>query len=78
MTMQNTRAVVETEHGMSEKFSINTGLRQGDAVSTLMFNLVLEGIIRKLDTVGNISRGQEMRAIIRCRISCLLGCYPKI
>jgi len=34
---------------------INTGLRQGDALSTLLFNLVLEGIIRKLDTRGNIS-----------------------
>jgi len=55
MTMQNTRAVVETVHGRSENFSINTGLRQGDALSTLLFNLVLEGIIRKLDTRGNIS-----------------------
>ena len=26
----------------------------GDALSTLLFNLVLEGIIRKLDTRGNI------------------------
>jgi len=55
MTMQNTRAVVETEHGRTEKFHINTGLRQGDALSTLLFNLVLESIIRKLDTRGNIS-----------------------
>jgi endonuclease/exonuclease/phosphatase family metal-dependent hydrolase len=55
MTMENTRATVETEHGRTEKFSINTGLRQGDALSTLLFNLVLEGIIRKLDTRGNIS-----------------------
>ena len=37
MTVQNTRAVVETEHGRSEKFNINTGLRQGDALSTLLF-----------------------------------------
>ena len=53
--MQNTRAVVEIGHGRSEKFSINTGIRKGDALSTLLFNLVLEGIIRKLDTRGNIS-----------------------
>jgi len=55
MTVQNTRAVVETEHGRTEKFHINTGLRQVDALSTLLFNLFLEGIIRKLDTRGNIS-----------------------
>jgi len=56
MTKQNTQAVVETENGRSEKFSINTGLRQGDALSTLLFNLVLEDIIRKLDTRGNITQ----------------------
>ena len=55
MTVQNTRAVVETDHGRTEKFHINTGLRQSDALSTLLFNLVLEGIIRKLDTRGDIS-----------------------
>jgi hypothetical protein len=36
MSVQNTRAVVETEHGRSEKFNINTGLRQGDALSTFL------------------------------------------
>lgn len=55
MTMQDTRVAVETERGKTEKFYINTGLRQGDALSTLLFNLVLEDIIRKLDTRGNIS-----------------------
>jgi hypothetical protein len=54
MSVQNTRAVFETEHGRSENFNINTGLRQSDALSTLLFILVLEGIVRKLDTRGNI------------------------
>jgi sorting nexin-29 len=55
ITVKSTRAVFETEHGSTEKFHINTGLRHGDVLSTLLFNLVLEGIIRKLDTRGNIS-----------------------
>jgi hypothetical protein len=55
MTVQNTRAVVKTDNGRSEKFNISIGLRQVDALSTLLFNLVLEGIIRKLDTRDNIS-----------------------
>ena len=59
MTMQNTQAAVETEHGRSEKFGVNTGLRQGDALSTLLLNLVIEGIIRKLDTRGNVSTKQH-------------------
>ena len=48
MTMQNTRAAVEIEHGRSEKFSINTRLRQVDALSTLLFNLVLRGYNKKI------------------------------
>jgi len=55
MTMENTQAVVELGHGRSEMSGINTELRQGDALSTLLFILVLEGRIRKLDTRGNIS-----------------------
>jgi hypothetical protein len=55
MTVQNTQAIVETQHGRSEKFNINTGLQQGDAVSTLLFNLVLEGTVRKLVSRVNIS-----------------------
>jgi hypothetical protein len=38
MTVQNTRAVVEIEHERSEKFNINTGLRKGNALSTVLFN----------------------------------------
>jgi len=35
---KHTRPVVETEHGRTEEFHINTGLRQGDVLSTLLFN----------------------------------------
>jgi hypothetical protein len=38
-----------------KSFNINTGLRKGDALSTMLFNLALEGVVRKLDTRGNIS-----------------------
>lgn len=33
---------------MTRPFSINSGVRQGDAVSIMIFNLVLEAAIRKV------------------------------
>ena len=34
---------------MSEAFEIREGLKQGDALSTLLFNLVLEYVIRSVE-----------------------------
>jgi len=31
---------------MSEEFSIENGLRQGDALSSMLFNIVLEYVVR--------------------------------
>jgi hypothetical protein len=54
-TLVNSRAVVEVCQGRTEVFNINTGLRQGDALSTILFNLVLEAALSKLDLRGTIS-----------------------
>ena len=62
--------------GMSEGFSVNTGLRQGSAVSPLMFIIVMELISRKVNRRGSIGRilyaddlaimesGQEMEEVL--------------
>ena len=42
--------------GMSEGFSVNTGLRQGSAVSPLMFIIVMDLISRKVNRRGSIGR----------------------
>ena len=48
-TLTNSRAVVEVHQGRRDVFNINSGLRQGDALSTVLFNLVLEAaFIKKL------------------------------
>jgi hypothetical protein len=54
-TLRNSRAVVDTYQGRTEVFNINNGLRQGDALSTILFNLALEAALLKIDLRGNIS-----------------------
>jgi hypothetical protein len=45
----------ERERGRTEIFKIINGIRQGDAQSTMLFNLVLEAAILKINLRGNIS-----------------------
>jgi hypothetical protein len=55
MTLENSRAVVDVYQGRTEVFNINNSLRQGDALLTVLFNLVLEAALSKIDLRGNIS-----------------------
>ena len=54
-TLTNSRAVVDVCQGRTDVFNINNGLRQGDALSTVLFNLVLKAALLKRDLRGNIS-----------------------
>lgn len=54
MTLNNSKAIVKTEEGYTESFRINKGVRQGDALSATLFNLAMEGTIRRLKVHGNI------------------------
>jgi hypothetical protein len=54
-TLRNSRSVVDVYQGRTEVFNVNNGLRQGDAMSTILFNLVLEAALLKIDLRGNIS-----------------------
>jgi Reverse transcriptase (RNA-dependent DNA polymerase) len=51
---------VKIQNDCSEYFETRQGLRQGDALSTLLFNVVLEIIVRraKLQTNGTIFNRQ--------------------
>jgi hypothetical protein len=53
-TLTNSRAVVEVYQGRTDVFNTNNGLRQGDALSTTLFNVVLEAALLKIDLRGNI------------------------
>jgi hypothetical protein len=52
MTLNGSKAVVALESELTNEFEINVGVRQGDILSAVLFNLTLEMIIRKLDVRG--------------------------
>jgi len=52
MTLQKTKSIVKVNGALTGNFEVRKGVRQGDPLSTLLFNLVLEKVIR----AGNINR----------------------
>jgi hypothetical protein len=41
MTLEDSQAQVVTKNNVTEIFNVNVGVRQGDALSVILFNLVL-------------------------------------
>ncbi|XP_045452694.1 phospholipid-transporting ATPase ABCA3-like [Melitaea cinxia] len=56
MTLRNSQSVVRVQTNVSEPFRTNDGLRQGDALSCLLFNIALDKSIHdsKIETKGTI------------------------
>lgn len=49
MTLRQTDCKVKIEGEISKGFEVNQGLRQGDVLSTLLFNIALEKVMRRVD-----------------------------
>lgn len=47
-TLTDTKCKVLIQNILSDPFDITTGLRQGDKLSTILFNLALEKVIRAM------------------------------
>jgi len=54
VTMVGSRATVRVGNQYTPTFPITNGVRQGDALSSIIFDLVLEAIIRKLNNTVHI------------------------
>jgi len=54
VNMAGSRATVRVNNQYTPTFPITNGVRQGDALSSVLFDLVLEAIIRKLNITGHI------------------------
>jgi hypothetical protein len=50
MTLENTHNKVKTQGKLLHNFEMVVGLRQGDSLSTLLFNLYMEKVIINVET----------------------------
>ena len=55
LTMQQTKMKVKVNNRYSEWFETNTGVRQGDPLSDLLFSVVLDSVITKLEVRGKLT-----------------------
>jgi hypothetical protein len=54
LTLKNTRAKVKINNELSESV-VNTGVKQGDPLSALLFSVIMEQVLISLDIKGSIS-----------------------
>jgi hypothetical protein len=54
VTMAGSRETVKVDNQYTPTFPITNGARQGDALSSILFDLVLEAIIRKMNIGGHV------------------------
>jgi len=50
MTMENTQSQVRMQSDLSDLITTKKGLRQGDSLACLLFNLALEKVVRNRNT----------------------------
>ncbi|KAF0753777.1 ribosome biogenesis protein TSR3 isoform X1 [Aphis craccivora] len=58
-TLQNTEIKIKVASELSEPATVRTGLRQGDAQSPILFNLILEKVIRATNCNNGIVLGKS-------------------
>ena len=54
VTMAGSKATVRVDNQYTSTFPITNGVRQGDALSSTLFDLVLEAILQQINITGHI------------------------
>jgi hypothetical protein len=54
-TLQDTKTRVKVNQSYTKYFEVTTGVKQGDPLSTTLFSIVIDNIIKQLELTGNIS-----------------------
>jgi len=54
-SLENTSIKIKIVNTVSETVRVFTGLRQRDALSPVLFNLVLENIVRELKIIDEVT-----------------------
>jgi hypothetical protein len=55
-TMAGSKATVSVDNQYTPTFPITNGVRQGNALSAILFDLVLEAILQKMNITGHIGK----------------------
>jgi hypothetical protein len=66
VTLQDLSRKVKIQGQLMETFSIERGLRQGDALSITLFSIVLEKVMRYIETNLNGTLFNRTRQYIAC------------
>lgn len=58
--MEKTKYRMKVDNELSSPYSVNTGLKQGDSLFPVLFNLALEKVVRELQiSKGGIQINRE-------------------
>lgn len=74
--MEETEPTVTTPEGTSDTIKIDTGVKQGDSLSSDLFNIALEATIRALDYKGTIA-DESVQVISYANDIVIIGTDPK-
>lgn len=56
ITMKESNAIIAMGDKTSEKIQVKKGVRQGDALSSLLFTLSMDAVIKKIEDIGTINK----------------------